>query len=257
MVFKKFLRENNMVLKYKLSCILISLLFLSSCYQRNDLAPVVEANWHDYNSNAKQHEVIHGETLYAIAFRYDKDYRQLADINHLNSPYTLRVGQVVKLDGGYTPPNPINQARNIPIINYKKSEPRHASTTNPINNNISGWVWPIPGRVVTAYSPSQGKKGIDIAGRKGDKIHAASSGVVAYSGSGLSGYGNLIIIKHNNQYLTAYGNNHRNLVRVGQKISKGQAIAEIGVVDRRYWGVHFEIRKAGVPVNPLSYLKSS
>jgi len=246
-----------MVFKYKLSCVLISLLFLSSCYQRNDLAPVVEANWHDYNSNATQHEVVRGETLYAIAFRYDKDYRQLAEINHLSSPYTVRVGQIIRFDGGYTAPNPINQPRKLPAVNYKKSLPRQASIIQPMNNNISGWFWPIRGRVVSSYSPSQGKKGIDIAGKKGEKIHAASSGVVAYSGSGLSGYGNLIIIKHDNQYLTAYGNNLRNLVREGQKISKGQAIAEIGVVDRKYWGVHFEIRKAGVPVNPLSYLKNS
>ena len=84
---------------------------------------------------------------------------------------------------------------------------------------------------------------------------AASSGVVAYAGSGQAGYGNLIIIKHDNQYLTAYGNNLRNLVREGQHIQTGQAIAEIGVVDRRYWGVHFEIRQAGKPVNPLNYLQ--
>ena len=109
--------------------------------------------------------------------------------------------------------------------------------------------------MVATFVPQQGKKGIDIAGSKGQKIQAAAGGVVAYAGSGLSGYGNLIIIKHNNQYLTAYGNKLRNLVKEGQHIRAGQTIAEMGVVDRRYWGVHFEIRKAGIPVNPLSYLK--
>lgn len=110
------------------------------------------------------------------------------------------------------------------------------------------------GRVATRFIPQQGKKGIDIAGRKGEKIRAASSGVVAYAGNGLSGYGNLIIVKHNNQFLTAYGNNLRNLVKEGQKVKAGQIIAEMGVIDRRFWGVHFEIRRAGRPVNPLNYL---
>ena len=111
------------------------------------------------------------------------------------------------------------------------------------------------GRVVATYVPQQGKKGIDIAGKKGDKIHAAAGGTVAYAGNGLSGYGNLIIIKHDNQYLTAYGDNLHNLVKEGQRIRRGQIIAEMGVVDRRFWGVHFEIRKAGKPVNPLNYLQ--
>ncbi|MDP1603334.1 MAG: peptidoglycan DD-metalloendopeptidase family protein [Legionella sp.] len=107
------------------------------------------------------------------------------------------------------------------------------------------------------FFPEQGKKGIDIAGKKGDIVRAASGGMVAYSGNGLSGYGNLIIIKHDGQFLTAYGNNLRNRVREGQKVKAGQIIAEMGIVDRKFWGVHFEIRKAGQPVNPMSYLQRS
>ena len=109
--------------------------------------------------------------------------------------------------------------------------------------------------MVTGFIPAQGKKGINIACRKEDKVRAASSGVVAYAGSGLAGYGNLIIIKHNNEYLTAYGNNARNLVSEGQRVNSGQIIAVAGMVDHKYWGVHFEIRKAGKPVNPLIYLQ--
>lgn len=121
---------------------------------------------------------------------------------------------------------------------------------------VSGsWIWPATGRVAATFSLAQGRKGIDIAGKKGEKIRAVSGGVVAYAGNGIESYGNLIMIKHNQQFLTAYGNNMRNLVHEGQHVTAGQVIAEMGVVDRRFWGVHFEMRQGGKPVNPLHYLK--
>ncbi len=233
------------------------LLVLCSCGQRAELAPVVESRWREVNSHAKRHTVVRGETLYSIAFRYDQDYQQLATFNHLHSPYTVKVGQVLSLQ-------PVTIA--MPVVaplrgrSYKSAIPPQKKTPQPTicrpKNNHIGWIWPIHGKVVAMYSPQKGKKGIDIAGKKGEVIHAANGGVVAYAGSGLAGYGNLIIIKHDNQYLTAYGNNLKNLVKEGQRIRAGQIIAEIGVVDRRYWGVHFEIRKSGIPVNPLDYLKN-
>ena len=143
-------------------------------------------------------------------------------------------------------------ARNIPSAR-PVSPSYQASWARP--GRYQSWLWPVNGRVATQFIPQQGKKGIDIAGMKGEKIRASSGGVVAYAGSGLSGYGNLIIIKHNNQFLTAYGNNLRNMVHEGQQVKAGQVIAEMGVVDRRFWGVHFEIRRAGKPVNPLNYLQ--
>ena len=234
-------------------CLFMVLLVLCSCAQRTGYAPVVELKWRAVNSNAKRHVVVRGETLYAIAFRYDQDYRQLAVANRLHSPYTLRVGQIVRLQ-----PNRKSVRFAHPV---RLRSPKYVRRTNhqiilpAPKQQYAGWLWPVRGRVVATFVPQQGKKGIDIAGSKGQKIQAAAGGVVAYAGSGLSGYGNLIIIKHNNQYLTAYGNNLRNLVKEGQHIRAGQTIAEMGVVDRRYWGVHFEIRKAGIPVNPLSYLK--
>jgi len=248
-----------MVIVSKPWCALVVMLLLCSCGQREGLAPVVEVNWQELNSHAKNHVVQRGETLYAIAFRYDKDYRQLALANRLSRPYTLRVGQQIYLHPSRYPvkkmPAPPSQ---YPIHYYTNTNPvQHTSPQTPsvLPSKYTRWLWPIQGRVVANYVPQQGKKGIDIAGKKGDKIHASSAGVVAYAGSGLTGYGNLIIIKHDNQFLTAYGNNLRNLVQEGQHISAGQTIAEIGVVDRRYWGVHFEIRKMGKPVNPLSYLQ--
>ncbi|RUQ96328.1 MULTISPECIES: peptidoglycan DD-metalloendopeptidase family protein [Legionella] len=258
-------------------------LFLSACEQRVGLAPVVELNWETArnrnSSHPLRHVVVRGETLYAIAFRYDQDYRQLAAINNLSSPYTLRVGQVLRVQPSINQPiRPLQEtqrfipapppvarrplpARSAPIkylpmpqpkAVIKKQEP--AATHQNVASN-SQWQWPVYGKIMTGFVPQQGKKGIDIAGKKGEKIHAAASGVVAYAGSGLAGYGNLIIIKHNNQFLTAYGNNWRNLVREGQQVKAGQVIAEMGLIDNRFWGLHFEIRKAGQPVNPLQYLK--
>lgn len=228
------------------------LLALTGCSEREGLAPVVELNWKEINSHARRHVVVRGETLYAIAFRYDQDYRQLAAANHLQSPYTLRVGQVVHLRYQNAPVaiKQLKSARNVAHTRYAY----HPVTPEP-KQQYAGWLWPVRGRVVANYVPQQGKKGIDIAGHQGEKIQAAASGTVAYAGNGLAGYGNLIIIKHDNQYLTAYGNNLRNLVKEGQRIRQGQTIADMGVVDRRYWGVHFEIRKAGKPVNPLNYLQ--
>lgn len=250
-------------------CVLISLIWLAGCGSRSDLAPVVELKWQPQNRYQSTHVVKRGETLYAVAFRYDQDYRQLAAFNHLRSPYALRVGQVLR----------INQARQTrvavpkryalsrkPVPTVQPVAKARPANNKPVSRKASsakeiasprqgqGWLWPVKGRIANHFVPQQGKKGIDIAGKKGEKIRASSSGVVAYAGNGLAGYGNLIIVKHNNQFLTAYGNNLRNLVSEGQRVKAGQIIAEMGVVDRRFWGVHFEIRRAGQPVNPLSYL---
>ena len=230
---------------------------LVGCGGRNTLAPVSEVRWQPYSKYQQRHIVRRGETLYAIAFRYDTDYRTLAQFNHLRPPYALRVGQVINIQSRpitRRPARPITPRRGYSRPPARVKEHVVYSPRSPIRSS-SGWLWPVSGRVVTSFIPDQGKKGINIASRKGDKVKAASSGVVAYAGSGLTGYGNLIIIKHNNEYLTAYGNNARNLVREGQSVQQGQVIAEVGVLDHKYWGVHFEIRKAGKPVNPLNYLQ--
>jgi lipoprotein NlpD len=243
--------------------LLLLLFLIVGCGKQTTLAPVVELKWHSQNTRQATHVVRRGETLYAIAFRYDKDYRQLATYNHLRSPYALRVGQVIRLQ--YLSRR--NKAYYAPVKTAKNTQPirrpvrrvaPHASPrprTQVATGNSVHWIWPAKGRVASNFFPAQGKKGIDIAGKKGDSVYAAAGGVVAYSGSGLSGYGNLIIIKHEGQFLTAYGNNLRNRVTEGQKVKAGQIIAEMGIVGRKFWGVHFEIRKAGQPVNPMSYLQ--
>jgi len=229
--------------------VLLLSLCLSACADRESLAPVVETQWHAFNPNATQHVVTRGETLYAIAFRYDQDYRQLAMSNRLRSPYTLSVGQVIRMQPMNRRPQRYSPSPRAPRSSYTP-----ANIVRSTHQHNGHWLWPARGRIATSFVPAQGKKGIDIAGQKGAKIYASTGGVVAYAGNGLAGYGNLIIIKHDNQFLTAYGDNLRNLVTEGQSIKAGQVIAEMGIVDHRFYGVHFEIRQAGRPVNPMNYL---
>lgn len=235
---------------------IFTLFLLCSCEQGNRLAPVAELKWQTFSHNPKKHSVRHGETLYAIAFRYDIDFRQLAVINHLRPPYVLKVGQTINLQGA-TRKSPV-KSYNYKYKYLNKKQPHHqvhAQVNLRSYPSVSGWQWPVKGQVTANFIPTQGKKGINIACKKGDKIRASAAGLVAYAGSGLNGYGNLLIIKHNNEYLTAYGNNAKNLVKEGQQVKAGEVIADAGVINHKYWGVHFEIRKRGIPVNPLNYLQ--
>lgn len=240
--------------KRHLLILILSLCFLAGCSQREGLAPVTELKWATIGPNPKKHIVEPGETLYAIAFRHDEDYRDLAKINNLKSPYTLRVGQVIRLQP--IKGAPANRKTSKTQVASASSSPKKTIQKKD-NSKSSPWIWPVKGKLIDKFNPSKGKKGINIAGRKNEKIRSAADGIVAYAGNGLVGYGNLIIIKHDNQYLTAYGNNSRNFVREGQHVKKGQVIAKMGLVNRQYWGLHFEIRKAGKPKNPLNYLQSA
>lgn len=222
---------------------------LVACGQREGLAPVVERKWVSINPNATKHTVVSGETLFAIAFRYDSDYRKLAQINNLKKPYSLRVGQILRLPNKHSSKSFYSPKLAQKNISY------HQKQLSPLPSTGQSWQWPAHGKVMTRFEPTYGRKGINIAGNRGDKIYAAADGVVAYAGNGLLGYGNLIIIKQGNHYLTAYGNNAKNLVNEGQKVRQGQVIAYMGIIDRKYSGLHFEIRKMGQPVNPLLYLK--
>lgn len=242
--------------KLKFIFCLFLILILAGCGSRNELAPVTELKWQPYSKYQKIHIVRRGETLYAIAFRYDTDFRRLADLNRLRPPYALRVGQVLRLQG-ITPRTTSTQGYRHSYRLNSVAQPRLIRSPLVRNRSSSAWLWPVNGHVATTFIPAQGKKGINIACKRGEKVRASNAGVVAYAGSGLAGYGNLIIIKHNNEYLTAYGNNARNLVSEGQRVQAGQVIAEAGVIERKYWGVHFEIRKSGTPVNPLYYLQKA
>lgn len=131
--------------------------------------------------------------------------------------------------------------------------------TNPATNPAPagaddiGWAWPSGGKVLAPYSES-GNRGLDIGGRAGDPVLSAGEGKVVYAGSGLRGYGQLVIVKHNNTFLSAYAHNQKILVKEGQQVGKGQKIAEMGNTDSDVVKLHFEIRRQGKPIDPLTYL---
>ena len=229
---------------------MIVALLLTACDEREAPAPVVESNWHALHTHEATHRVKAGETLYAIAFRYDLDYRQLATMNHVKPPYLLAVGQVLSLK-----PNGSSLRQSAPTLHPAPRVLPHPSGSMPAAYaRSSGWLWPVRGRIVSSFVPQWGQKGIEISGHKGQFIRAALGGTVAYAGDGLPGYGNLILLQHNHQYLSAYGYNARNLVKVGQRVHAGQAIAAMGMNPHHRYAVHFEIRKSGQPVNPKYYL---
>lgn len=132
--------------------------------------------------------------------------------------------------------------------------PPEAKTVEPAaGGDDVGWIWPANGKTIGTYSEG-GNKGVDIAGKAGDPVIAAGDGKVVYSGTGLRGYGKLVIIKHNNTYLSAYAHNQNILVKEGQSVTKGQKIAEMGNTDADQVKLHFEVRRSGKPVDPLKYL---
>lgn len=148
---------------------------------------------------------------------------------------------------------PRPEPRGEPKPEAKPAEPRPAPADSAARPDEPTWIWPASGKVIGTFSES-GSKGLDIAGKAGDPVLAASEGKVVYSGTGLRGYGKLVIIKHNAQYLSAYAHNQNILVKEGQSVTRGQKIAEMGNTDADQVKLHFEVRKQGKPVDPLKHL---
>jgi lipoprotein NlpD len=195
-----------------------------------------------------------GDTLYAIARQHDMSMQQLASINGLRSPYTIRPGQTLKLQSSSS----YGSSPATSTTPKSKSTSRAATASLPQDNSSFSWQWPVHGKLITTFKSNKtGRKGIDIAGTEGKTIKAAAPGKVVYSGNGLISYGNLVIIKHNRTYLSAYAHNRKLLVKEGDSIKAGQKIAELGKTGTDSPRLHFEIRKNGKPVNPLKYLPSS
>jgi lipoprotein NlpD len=210
------------------------------------------------------YEVRRGDTLYSIAFRYGLNWRDVAAWNGIDAPYTIRPGQELRMS---RPPRPEPQpetedppARETePATSSAEPDPeptREAPQGSAPSRTVGGvsWQWPTEGRVSRPFDPAATRKGIGLSGDEGQAVFAAAAGEVVYSGTALIGYGELIIIKHSSSLLSAYGHNRRRLVGEGDRVARGQPIAEMGLGDRREPMLHFEIRKDGEPVNPVDYL---
>lgn len=227
-------------------------------------------------SYGETYVVARGDTLYSIAFRNQLDYHELAGWNGIGRDYGIRVGQRLRLTSPRALPLPSPDSGNIAAVTAKP--PRAAApaavaaapaakpavatqptAAAPINDGLGArfesarWEWPTRGRVARGFD-AEANKGLDISGDAGQIIVASGAGKVVYSGSALKGYGELVIIKHDEQYLSAYGYNRRRLVQEGETVAAGQPIAELGFGPSRRPILHFEIRDRGRPVDPAPLL---
>lgn len=240
-----------------------------------------------------EYQVQRGDTLYSIAFRFGWDWKALAAHNGIRAPFTIHPGQRIRLSGptaASTARPPVTSSP-TPTATPRPSQPPLVVTappttsrpvtsppattptppgrpvaqppaaippsvvTNPPVRSASGWAWPASGAIIGRFSSNGSlNKGIDLAGELGQPVLAASDGTVVYAGSGLRGYGELLIIKHSDTYVSAYGHNRRLLVQEGQQVKVGQRIAEMGSTGTDRVKLHFEIRRQGKPVDPLQYL---
>ncbi len=219
-------------------------------------------------SGPRVYRVQRGDTLYAIAFRYGLDYRKVAAANRIAAPYTIYVGQEIALREASLPvaseplpkrPQPIIHTpgkagapaggAGVGTVTRPATPPRPVYTGAPVTH----WRWPATGPVTRGYS-SNVHKGIDIGGKRGDPVQAVAPGKVVYAGTGIVGFGELLIVKHNEEYLSAYGHNDRLLVQEGDVVSAGQTIASKGSSGTDTVKLHFEIRRAGKPIDPQRVL---
>jgi lipoprotein NlpD len=213
-----------------------------------------------------------GDTLFSIAAAFGREVKDLVRWNGIDEPSRLRVGQTLRvvppageavavlpvtptapavtkpLDGPAVPPPATGDpsATPGPLASVPESRPAPPAAT-------ADWIWPVSGKVTDRFDEKR-NKGIGIAAKEGDPVVASADGQVVYSGSGLRGYGNLVILKHNDDFISAYAHNRQILVKQGQMVKRGQRIAEVGKSDATQPKLHFEIRRQGKPVDPLAYL---
>lgn len=248
--------------RYRLFPLLAMAVLLGACGGETPKAPVKEQRVATRAPEAPTREVRAGDTLYSIAWESGRDYRELAAWNHITPPYVIRTGQVLRL---YPPksarptapePKPAASAAKPEAAHEKTA--RRKSTAKPVKTpgkivatKFGPWAWPADGALIERFGPT---KGIGIAGKKGQPVLASAPGTVVYRGSGLRGYGELIIIKHDADFLSAYAHNDRILVKEGNVIRRGQKIAEMGSSGTDRVKLHFEIRHRGTPVDPMAYL---
>ncbi len=229
---------------------------MSACLEETgNYAPVVEISTIESIPPKGAHRVGFDETLYSIAWRYGLDYRDLANINHIAPPYHINEGQNIYLVQK-KPVIPIPPAQPIVPVTLPTPPKKPTLVRENVEKEptvaVKQWYTPAYGPIIAKFGPLN--KGINVGGQVGDPIFATATGKVVYSGRGLRGYGNLIIIKHNSAYLSAYAHNRKIFVKDGDRVTAGQKIAEMGDTGTTRVMLHFEIRKNGQPENPAMYL---
>ena len=206
-----------------------------------------------------------GDTLMRIGLDHGQAWRDLARWNNLSNPDRIEVGQQLRV----APPasespavvvSPVGPSAATPSSPAASAPPAAGAAVRPPASSAAGdeglgLIWPAQGQVLAGFDESK-NKGLDIGGKAGDAVLAAADGQVVYAGAGLRGYGNLIILKHNSTYLTAYAHNQKLLVKEDQKVRKGDKIAEMGSTDADRVKLHFEVRRQGKPVDPARMLPS-
>ena len=213
---------------------------------------------------ARYHTVAHGDTLYSISRKYNVDVTTLSKLNNLREPYTLSIGQKLALPGsvGNAPSYSESVSTQTKVTSSSakaKTQPVVTSTkARPTAYRKNKFAWPVKGTVISRYGAigkGRSNDGINIKAPLGTTVKAADAGKVAYVGNELKGFGNLILIQHDDGWITAYAHNNSFLVRKGQRVQKGTPIAKVGSTG----GVntpqlHFEVRSGKKPLNPLAYL---
>jgi len=244
-------------------------------------------------SETPSRTVVHGDTLYSIAWEAGRDYRELASWNRISPPYIIKPGQELRVVPPVTekviaatpakpalkykeasatnsqspgpttksttttalPPKPVGKSV---TAEKSKTEAQHKTKTGlektPGTAKVTAWTWPADGQMLKRYNDIGAGKGIDIGGVRGQPVRATANGRVVYQGSGLRGYGQLIIIKHSDEFLSAYAHNDRIYVKEGDVVKRGQKIADMGSTGTDRVKLHFEIRRQGTPIDPLKYL---
>jgi lipoprotein NlpD len=250
-------------------------ILLTGCAANPHQAPIING-WRLPSGQHSHYVVQRGDTLYSVAWAFDMDFRDLSRINHLSPPYIIKAGQVLRMSSTASSPaakapviflaaktaalptgssqaiGPKKSSQQTTHVVSSKSQPKEFK----YNSLVTRWRWPAQGKVVWGFQPIPGgNKGINIAGKLGEPVVAAASCKIVYCGSILPGYGNLIIIKHNDQYLSAYANNKILLVKEGQLVTAGQVIAQMGMGSNGSAELHFEVRLNGKPIDPLFLLK--
>jgi lipoprotein NlpD len=219
------------------------------------------------------YRVRRGDTLHAIAFNFGLDWRDIAAWNSIRAPYVIYPDQELRLDNprrssgsksagtkpssgaaaNKTPSTPAGKSTSS--ASSRQASDRSSAGKSSSSDTPSSWLWPTEGRIVSNFKANDpARNGIEIGGKEGQAVKATAAGEVVYSGNGLIGYGELIIVKHSEQMLSAYGHNRKRLVKEGQRVRAGDRIAEMGRNERNQAILHFEIRHNGTPRNPLTYL---